>query len=1337
MPKSRRVKKWSKTEDSELTKNYHLWMLKAEVEQESFDSFHADELSRQQHLFELMENKSLNPKWLTSADCLKRQYSSDDLYVLPAFRGKAFHHLLSLKCRIYGSLALLTSLKQKERLPKRHSPIWSTTLLGSVVCFSGIEIKTRLMFYKQQSSLVKAMGGTISKAFTEKVTHLVADSQNTTSKKFTTAIELSIPVLSVNWVFDAWNQAKSFCESSCVDECFTRKHRLKIFDKCVISCSGLVPHDRSILSRLVEANGGVYSGNMKKNHCTHLVTNMNSGEKYKVAHKWGWDQIKIVRLRWITKSVEEGHRLPEKMFETKPNSEIKCSTPLKSQLIEFQVPPNLEISNIPRSYDQNEGEMLLTNDKPVSNEASTVRATKNESHFSEIVESRLFESSCMKMRHVQETNIISDPIVPLDLDAFQFNDFMNKCVIYLCGVAHENFKKYKWLTNRVGSRRRDQLIYEDITHVVVGIQKLDWELIEQLKEKALHNVKVITCEWLLDCIKAQKVLNEEDYLIFKREEDEYHISSHTLSEGDVRRYNYSCGSRRKAKLRITEVGSKVLGDAVSKLTNKKSGCMDNNADSELLIVVEEEDEHRLFAGLVFRIVVRDDNFRDRLVCDIERQGGIVERDTKFWVNYMVCEVLDYLLDVSMPDFNCGDIVSLFWLRECVEKGAIMNAEKHPLYRPVEASNVLKIFEGHTIGLSALPVEERNIFAAMLYKFGAKVYCRLKHDTHLNIFTHIVTGFETLHCEEARQMGIPVLDPSWILESVVQNKLQPVEHYLFSDQLFKNYSRKDYLWTHACKDKQYSAKSNQNCVHEPAVQAPIDDNEKRVDVDFPILEAAQEMMGNAEVHVENPGLGMLNYSEESIAQVHQQKSVGDNLVAALNFTDAYDYVNKMNTQNTSRKSDSWVGLYISKNDTAVGQILNEAVIKTAQAHETVHISPGKAVCDYNRIQIRENKRKATETIAIGHINSPKKVRTIMVDNICSSDASKDEKKRRIAERLAKLAVEKEEFMRAREAKKEIEREMEKKDRVSPPEKFEMRCTERKFVEPPQPECYGWKESSPRPLATQILNPFETDEIEKNHTPPPNEANEQNEDDKKCDVRVSESTVMAESFDVPVRRICFTSTTGHDRNLLMSMVLELGGEICDEFDERVTHLVCGRIVRNEKLLCSIAKGLFVIDEEYVLDSYAQSKWLEIDDYEWGSDCSFKKHQIMCQRFISFALACHRWRLKIEKDPTQKAFFGWKALFYCSRRRFLELKRIIVFGGGEANLRDDVCSLQEFTIALIEKSRFWNSKEVTELIENNIPCFGTDYIATYLTLERRDEMENYYHQDYAKELKRISRT
>lgn len=49
----------------------------------------------------------------------------------------------------------------------------------------------------------------------------------------------------------------------------------------------------------------------------------------------------------------------------------------------------------------------------------------------------------------------------------------------------------------------------------------------------------------------------------------------------------------------------------------------------------------------------------------------------------------------------------------------MNAEKHPLYRPIEAFEISQIFDGHIVGLSILPETEKDIYTDILYKFGAE------------------------------------------------------------------------------------------------------------------------------------------------------------------------------------------------------------------------------------------------------------------------------------------------------------------------------------------------------------------------------------------------------------------------------------------------------------------------------------------------------------------------------------------------------------------------------------------------------------------------------------------
>ncbi|EJW78847.1 hypothetical protein WUBG_10244 [Wuchereria bancrofti] len=398
---------------------------------------------------------------------------------------------------------------------------------------------------------------------------------------------------------------------------------------------------------------------MRRNHCTHLVTDLNSGEKYKIARKWGWNQIKVVRLRWITKSLEKGYRLPERLYETRINSAIECSTPRASQLTQFQLFTNLEISVIRRSADQKETTDVSEDNGLPSNAISEMHLAKSESNETELNKPIATKSNLLKVKSSQRTTMEVDPIVHFDLDALRFNDFMSNCIIYLCGIEDENFKKYKRLTNKVGSGRRDRLLYTDTTHVVVGPQRLDWKLIKELvkmetclhliavtfpmkatfcllslsykyvsfkhasRKKARSNVKVVTSEWLLDCAKAQMVLDESNYLIFKQEKSNFELSQRRFSVTTVKGVGCSDEPRMKTTLKITEIGTKLLGKAAGMLTNIELNSAEKNIGGKSVNNDDEDDngDHQLFTGLSFRIVVKKEKVREKLFSDIENHGG--------------------------------------------------------------------------------------------------------------------------------------------------------------------------------------------------------------------------------------------------------------------------------------------------------------------------------------------------------------------------------------------------------------------------------------------------------------------------------------------------------------------------------------------------------------------------------------------------------------------------------------------------------------------------------------------------------------------------------------------
>lgn len=59
----------------------------------------------------------------------------------------------------------------------------------------------------------------------------------------------------------------------------------------------------------------------------------------------------------------------------------------------------------------------------------------------------------------------------------------------------------------------------------------------------------------------------------------------------------------------------------------------------------------------------------------------------------------------------------------------------------------------------------------------------------------------------------------------------------------------------------------------------------------------------------------------------------------------------------------------------------------------------------------------------------------------------------------------------------------------------------------------------------------------------------------------------------------------------MIEKLGGGLSVEFSDEVQYLICGNIFRNEKLLASMACGLFILRPEYIDECEKAGKWLEV--------------------------------------------------------------------------------------------------------------------------------------------------
>lgn len=68
----------------------------------------------------------------------------------------------------------------------------------------------------------------------------------------------------------------------------------------------------------------------------------------------------------------------------------------------------------------------------------------------------------------------------------------------------------------------------------------------------------------------------------------------------------------------------------------------------------------------------------------------------------------------------------------------------------------------------------------------------------------------------------------------------------------------------------------------------------------------------------------------------------------------------------------------------------------------------------------------------------------------------------------------------------------------------------------------------------------------------------------------------------------------RTNAINEIERLGGVICSNisgYDKSCTHLVCAKLNRGEKVLCSISAGKWVLGMDYVIDSAAAGHFLDV--------------------------------------------------------------------------------------------------------------------------------------------------
>ncbi|KAG0001863.1 DNA topoisomerase 2-binding protein 1 [Modicella reniformis] len=164
----------------------------------------------------------------------------------------------------------------------------------AMVSYIGLTIAEK----ENLSKKVHEMGGQVSIDFTENVTYLIA--RDPGANEYNAAYRWRIKILKPGWIdhiHDQWTKGQDVDMTKS-----TQSFSEGLLTGCEICVTGFLAEMRMKIEQNTILLGGMYTHDMVKNTTTHLICGHPSGEKYKMAIKWG--TIKCLPLQWFQDILE-------------------------------------------------------------------------------------------------------------------------------------------------------------------------------------------------------------------------------------------------------------------------------------------------------------------------------------------------------------------------------------------------------------------------------------------------------------------------------------------------------------------------------------------------------------------------------------------------------------------------------------------------------------------------------------------------------------------------------------------------------------------------------------------------------------------------------------------------------------------------------------------------------------------------------------------------------------------------------------------------------------------------------------------------------------------------
>ncbi|XP_063632500.1 DNA topoisomerase 2-binding protein 1 [Cydia splendana] len=705
----------------------------------------------------------------------------NDIFVLSEFEGDLYEKLKATKCLLVGPRCLSCSLTEGSPIPSKGHPVYTVAMRGLIVTLSGLskEAKTNL---KQK---IEWMGGTYSAVLSSETTHLIAN--NVFSDKYIKAAERGIPVMKDSWIPAVWDASLKLDINGSSPE--FNAHRLPPFANLQITTSGLNSHDKKLIMKLVNANGGEFSRVFLSQTTDVLVLTKDStsSEKYKAAIEFG----KVcVTPHWIKDSAALGFALPVSRYKV-------TSTTTSSPVRDLAVPDmSLNLTRITKEGKPSNfvDESKMTDSMMLSG-TTKFQESKRDSNVDE--NQKAFEA--FDVAAVKKAGPIFDGFC-----------------IWVSGLDGMPRERAWACVSKAGGTRYDGP-NSRVTHAV------SWGAAASAAAAALPTVPVLSPLWLIRSVEAGRVLDEAEFLIntepatprkasqppiaapspmskrtlqlllpppepiVEEQPQRDHIVDHYLSRKlrmpNVLYIRPLPMSKRTLQLLLPppdpiveeqpqrdHIVDHYLSQHLSQQQAAESSKSPepepekkepsrNNDDTAVTVSGFTQSEN-IFKDLVFEVQGLEDEAICEIGAEIRAEGGMLAAAGAGGTHVLV--PLDF--DNNQLVTKSAEAVTVFWVKDCLSRQELTPIEYYhrPVHLKSPASNPL---HGVVASLSTYSGVERAFLDELAKLCGAAMqqrFCRRSNNSAL-ASTHLVCPEPTgAKYTAARKWGVPVVRASWLL-----------------------------------------------------------------------------------------------------------------------------------------------------------------------------------------------------------------------------------------------------------------------------------------------------------------------------------------------------------------------------------------------------------------------------------------------------------------------------------------------------------------------------------------------------------------------------------------------